>query len=85
MELRRKLDKFIADNAEEWDVKNTVRAATLDLSPYPREPCLTSSSRGDPQRRMLEESQTMIADSAKRLGQAAQELRELLVSPDRGR
>ena len=34
---------------------------------------------------MLEESQKMIADSAKRLGQAAQELRELLVSPDRGR
>ena len=38
VELRRKLDKFIADNAEEWDVKNTVRAATLDLSFSPASP-----------------------------------------------
>ena len=25
-QLKRKLDKFIADNAEDWDIKNTVRA-----------------------------------------------------------
>ena len=24
-DLKRKLDKYIADNAEEWDIKNTVR------------------------------------------------------------
>ncbi|EJF67098.1 tubulin binding cofactor A [Dichomitus squalens] len=59
VDLRRKLDKLIADNAnnaEEWDIRNT--------------------------RRMLEESQKMIADSASRLGQAAQELRELLLSAE---
>ncbi len=30
----------------------------------------------------MEESQKMIADSAQRLGKTAQELREVLVSPD---
>ena len=25
-DLKRKLDKYIADNAEEWDIKNAVRA-----------------------------------------------------------
>ncbi|PIL31525.1 hypothetical protein GSI_06227 [Ganoderma sinense ZZ0214-1] len=54
VELKRRLDKHIADNAEEWDIKNT--------------------------RRMLEESQKMIADSSQRLGKTAQELRELVVS-----
>ncbi|KAM5531343.1 hypothetical protein V8D89_014988 [Ganoderma adspersum] len=54
--LKRKLDKHIADNAEDWDINNT--------------------------RRMMEESQKMIADSAQRLGNTAQELRELLVSAE---
>ena len=28
-DLKRKLDKFVADNAEEWDIKNTVRLRSL--------------------------------------------------------
>ncbi|KAI1793998.1 tubulin binding cofactor A [Ganoderma leucocontextum] len=56
VDLKRKLDKHIANNAEDWDIKNT--------------------------RRMMEESQKMIADSAQRLGKAAQELRGLIVSAE---
>ncbi|RPD82104.1 tubulin binding cofactor A [Lentinus tigrinus ALCF2SS1-7] len=56
-ELKLKLDKYIENNAEDWDIKNT--------------------------RRMLEESGKMIADSADRLGNVMQDLRELLVSAER--
>ncbi|GJE86283.1 tubulin binding cofactor A [Phanerochaete sordida] len=52
-----KLDKFIADNAEDWDIKNA--------------------------RRMLEESHKMIDDTAKRLGDAVQDLRQLLVAAEK--
>jgi len=48
-----KLDKFIANNAEEWDIKNG--------------------------KRMLEESERMIADNNKRLGAAVHELRDLII------
>ncbi|KAF9817766.1 hypothetical protein IEO21_03225 [Rhodonia placenta] len=54
---KRKLDKFIADAAEDWDIKNA--------------------------RRMLEESQKMITDTANRLGGAVQDLRELLVAGEK--
>ena len=30
-----KLDKFIADNAEEWDIKNAVRASRLRAHAFP--------------------------------------------------
>ncbi|RPD65024.1 tubulin binding cofactor A [Lentinus tigrinus ALCF2SS1-6] len=56
-ELKLKLDKYIENNAEDWDIKNT--------------------------RRMLEESGKMITDSADRLGNVMQDLRELLVSAER--
>ena len=76
-DLKRKLDKYIADNAEEWDIKNTVcvrmRIRMLSRGGH--------ADRSSEQRRMLEESGKMIADSASRLGGAVQELRDLLVSP----
>lgn len=49
-----KLDKFIANNAEDWDKNNG--------------------------RRMLEESGRMVADATKRLGNAVQDLRQLLLA-----
>ncbi|KIP11705.1 hypothetical protein PHLGIDRAFT_437851 [Phlebiopsis gigantea 11061_1 CR5-6] len=48
-----KLDKFVADGAEDWDIKNA--------------------------KRMLEESHKMVADTANRLGNAVQDLRQLTV------
>lgn len=52
-----KLDKFIAENAEDWDIKNA--------------------------RRMLEESHKMVDDTATRLGNAVQDLRQLLVAAEK--
>ena len=79
-DLKRKLDKYIADNAEEWDIKNTVRMSMRIIR------MLSQTGVGNTlipreQRRMLEDSGKMIADSASRLGAAVQELRDLLVSP----
>lgn len=70
-DLQRKLDKHIAENAEDWDIKNTVRGC----SDVPQLPALTFVK----QRRMLEESGKMITDSAERLGAVVQDLRDLLV------
>ncbi|OCH90060.1 tubulin binding cofactor A [Obba rivulosa] len=56
-DLKRALDKFLADGAEEWDIKNA--------------------------RRMLEETQKMIADSASRLGTTVQELRDTVLAAEK--
>lgn len=39
--LQRKLDKHIADNAEEWDIKNTVGAPSAACSRFVSLPSLT--------------------------------------------
>lgn len=73
-----KLDKFVAGNAgneEDWDIRNAVRYMVVVCMPASH---LMSHAI---QRRMLEESNRMIADTSKRLGNAVQELRQLLVRP----
>lgn len=54
-DLKLKLDKLVANNADEdeWDIKNG--------------------------KKLLEESERMIADTNKRLGTAVQELRDLII------
>ncbi|KAK7686602.1 hypothetical protein QCA50_010202 [Cerrena zonata] len=56
-DLQRKLDKFIADEAEAWDIKNT--------------------------RNMMEESKKLIKDTDKRLGDAVQDLREVIATAEK--
>jgi tubulin-specific chaperone A len=70
---KRKLDKFIANNAEDWDIKNAVRILVryVSLSAYVRCQHL--------QRKMLEESHKMIKDSSDRLGNAVGDLRDIVV------
>ncbi|KAF7793476.1 hypothetical protein EIP86_004588 [Pleurotus ostreatoroseus] len=59
-----KLDKFVAENAEDWDIKNAVRDYSYGVLCY---------------RRMLEESGRMITTTASKLGDAVQDLRQLMV------
>jgi tubulin-specific chaperone A len=72
---QRKLDKFIADKAEDWDIKNAV--CTLLNVLVQSEYLLTYCG---PQTRMMEESNKMIKDSNERLGKAVADLRDLVVS-----
>ncbi|KAG6842391.1 hypothetical protein C0991_007521 [Blastosporella zonata] len=62
---QRKLDKFIMDGAEGWDINNGVPNA--------------QPAHRITQTRMMEEANKMIVDSANRLGKAAGELRDLII------
>jgi len=53
LDQKLKVDRFVASNADEWDIKNG--------------------------KRMLEESERMIVDTHKRLGDAVQGLRGLII------
>jgi len=82
-----KVDKLVASNGDEWDIKNGVRSihALSLLDPCPKHPkggppsALTRNTDLVEQKRMLEESERMILDTNKRLGAAVQELRDLVV------
>lgn len=82
-----KVDKLVASDGDEWDIKNGVRSirALSLLDPCPKHPkggpqsALTWNTDLIEQNRMLEESERMILDTNKRLGAAVQELRELIV------
>jgi tubulin-specific chaperone A len=84
-----KLDKFIANNADEWDIKNGVRhsfpSSSLTGPSRPHAPALRTCAPSilmlisSKQKRMLEESERMIEDTDKRLGAAVQVLRDLIV------
>ncbi|QRW16496.1 tubulin-specific chaperone A [Rhizoctonia solani] len=63
LQLKSKLDKLVAEGADEYDIKNAVR---LSLS--------LSLSQKD-----IEEGEKMIPDSENRLAKAIIELRELVV------
>ena len=83
-----KVDKLVASNGDEWDIKNGVRSihALSLLDPCPKLPkggppsALAWNTDLVEQKRMLEESERMILDTNKRLGAAVQELRDLVVS-----
>ena len=83
-----KVDKLVASNGDEWDIKNGVRsihALSVLLDPCPK--YLKGGPPSAPawntdlieQKRMLEESERMILDTNKRLGAAVQDLRDLIV------
>ena len=84
-----KVDKFIANNADEWDIKNGVCSFYPRTFHHPRPMCPRPKRRTSfrlvwnadlvTQKRMLEESERMITDTNKRLGIAVQELRDLVV------
>ena len=88
-DLKIKLDKHVANNAEEWDIKNGVRSlpsifflSHVSNSPRLRNWFVVCAERGmliSEQKRLLEESERMIADNNKRLGAAVHELRDLIV------
>lgn len=73
-ELGIRQQKFIAENREEWDIKNVVRIpcnleASFAIQIKPR----------DPQGKLIEESKKMVKDTHTRLGKAAIELRDVVV------
>lgn len=72
-----KTDKLVANGAEEWDIKNSVRPSTATR--YRRERVLMDEFVHAPQGKMTEESEKMIKDSQERLGKAYDELRQLVV------
>jgi hypothetical protein len=74
-EQQKRLEKYIADNAEEWDIKNAVglnvhRAIQFD----PNHAVVFL------QRKVHEEGLKMIPDTQNRLSKAAADLKELIVS-----
>lgn len=83
-----KVDKLVASNGDEWDIKNGVRS--IHALSFLLNSCSKHPKGGPPsaliwntdlveQKRMLEESERMILDTNKRLGAAVQELRDLIV------
>ncbi|KAI0046689.1 tubulin binding cofactor A, partial [Auriscalpium vulgare] len=72
---RIKVEKFKADGAEDWDIKNGVRTYQ-SVSSCP----LTLWQR---KTRLIDESQRMVRDSQDRLGKATEELRVLVNSAER--
>ena len=82
-----KVDKLVASNGDEWDIKNGVRSihALSFLDSRPKHPkgsrpsALTWKTDLIEQKRMLEESERMILDTNERLGAAVLELRNLVV------
>ena len=82
-----KVDKLVASNGDEWDIKNGVRSihALSFLDSRPKRPkggrpsALTWKTDLIEQKRMLEESERMILDTNERLGAAVLELRNLVV------
>ena len=69
---RIKVEKFIADNAEEWDIKNGASHDQHYSDIQPRMHLLHKA--------MYEESKKMVKDASDRLGKAVIELRDLVVS-----
>ncbi|KAK1218708.1 hypothetical protein PQX77_018607 [Marasmius sp. AFHP31] len=77
-DLKRKLDKLIADGVpeDEWEVKNAVghpAFSTWCLNVFIHLPTCD-------QRRLCEESNKMIQDTSERLGSNVTDLRELVVA-----
>jgi hypothetical protein len=71
VQLQLKHDKFVAEGAEEWDIKNAVRHTVY----YRGEPGLTDDGKA----RMTDESRRMVEDVDERLGASVQDLRDLIV------
>jgi tubulin-specific chaperone A len=69
-EQQRKLDRLIAEHAEDWDIKNAVSRGSLIVLAWAQVVTKT---------KMMEESNKMIVDSEIRLANAIGELRDLVV------